>query len=620
MAHAIVRGLPSTHGDHYQLNTTTLIRHTARTYPEQQIVYRSPDGGWDRYTYADAYARIRKAANVLRDLGAGPGDVVGVLDWNSRRHFELYWAIPGIAAVMLQMNLRLAPPDLGYVTDHSGASWVLVDETLLPVAEQLAPYAPKVRGWVVMSDKPPEAISTTLPGVHHFEELLAAADVGIDWPVIEETSAYSACYTTGTTGRPKGIYYSHRGIYLHTMAEVTALGMRSDDTVLLIAPMFHGQCWGFPQAAVLAAAKIVLPGRYTADDPGVLVDAMIAEQVTVANGAPAIFGPMLDHIKSLPSKPDFRGARLLSGATEPPLPLMRDFYQLTGADVVHAYGATETTPLVAVNRGLKPSLRGTLTGEQEWDHKRHQGLLVPGVDCRLVDEAGQDVPFDGVSQGEVLLRGPWIIERYHQLEEDTGRFLGGYWRSGDLGTIDPDGYLKLTDRLKDVIKSGGEWISSIDMENAITAHPRIKEAAVIGAWHPRWQERPVVLVVTDNGQEVPIEDIYQLLSGSFAKWQLPDKVIYVDALPRTSVGKLDKKAMRAAYAGIYRQATSAAPAGWPIPRVMRVRGRRSLRGRLAKATMASEAIPGRDHSSFRLMVAAILRYPASLGWRKPPEL
>jgi fatty-acyl-CoA synthase len=548
----IVKGLPSTHGDHYQLNTTTLIRHAARTYPEQEIVYRSPDGGWDRYTYADAYARIKRAANALRGLGAGPGDVVGILDWNSRRHFELYWAIPGIAAVMLQMNLRLAPQELGYVTDHSDASWVLVDETLLPVAEQLAPYAPKVRGWIVMSDKPGAAISTTLPSVHHFEELLAAADADIDWPVIEETSAYSACYTTGTTGLPKGIYYSHRGIYLHTMAEVIALGLRSDDTVLLIAPMFHAQCWGLPQAAVQVAAKIVLPGRYTVEDAKVLVDAMIAEQVTVANGAPAIFQPMLDYIKSLAARPDFSRARLLSGASEPPLSLMRDFYQITGADIIHGYGATETTPVVALNFGLKPSLRGKLTGEQQWDHKRRQGLLVSGVDCKLVDQAGQDVPFDGVSQGEVLLRGPWIIERYHKLGEDTGRFLGGYWRSGDVGAIDRDGYLKLTDRLKDVIKSGGEWISSIDMENAITAHPRIKEAAVIGVEHPKWQERPVVLAVTDNGQEIPIEEIHKLLSGSFAKWQLPDTVVYVDALPRTSVGKLDKKAMRATYVGIYR--------------------------------------------------------------------
>jgi fatty-acyl-CoA synthase len=551
----IVKGLPSTHGDHYQLNTITLIRHAVRTYPEQEIVYRSPDGGWDRYTYAEAYTRIKKAANVLRGLGVGPGDVVGILDWNSRRHFELYWAIPGLGAVMLQMNLRLGPQDLGYVTDHSDASWVLVDESLLPVAEQLAPHAAKVRGWIVMSDKSGRTVSSTLPGVHHFEELLAEADADIGWPVIEETSACSACYTTGTTGRPKGIYYSHRGVYLHTMAEVAALGIRSDDTVLMIAPMFHAQCWGLPHAAVRSAAKIVLPGRYTAEDPKVLVDAMIAEQVTVTNGAPAIFQPMMDYIKSLPAKPDFSRTRLLSGATEPPLSMMRDYHQITGAEVIHGYGATETTPLATLNYGLKPSLRGTLTDEQAWDRKRRQGLLVSGVDCRLVDSSGRDVPFDGVSQGEVLLRGPWIIERYHKLEEDTDRFLEGYWRSGDVGTIDSHGYLKLTDRLKDVIKSGGEWISSIDMENAITAHPRIKEAAVIGAEHPRWQERPVVVAVTDNGEQIPIEEVHQLLSASFARWQLPDTVIYVDALPRTSVGKLDKKAMRATYADIYRQTT-----------------------------------------------------------------
>jgi fatty-acyl-CoA synthase len=216
----IIKGRPSTHGDHYQLNTSTLIRHAARTYPEQEIVFRTPDGGWDRYTYADCYTRIKKAANVLRGLGIGPADVVGILDWNSQRHFELYWAIPNLGAVMLQMNLRLSPEDLGYVTDHSEASWVLVDESLLSVAEALAPYAPNVKGWIVMTDKPLSEISTTLPGVHHFETLLAAADAEIDWPVIDEMSAYSACYTTGTTGRPKGIYYSHRGIYLHTLTMV----------------------------------------------------------------------------------------------------------------------------------------------------------------------------------------------------------------------------------------------------------------------------------------------------------------------------------------------------------------------------------------------------------------
>ena len=450
----IIRGRPSTHGDRYQLNTSTLIRHAARTYPEQEIVFRTPDGGWDRYTYADCYTRIKKAANVLRRLGVGPADVVGILDWNSQRHFELYWAIPNLGAVMLQMNLRLSAEDLGYVTAHSDASWVLVDESLLPVAEALAPHAPNVKGWIVMTDKPLPEISTTLPGVHHFETLLAAADAEIDWPVIDETSAYSACYTTGTTGRPKGIFYSHRGIYLHTLTMVADLGMRSRDAVMLVTPMFHGQCWGLPQAAVRAAAKVVLPGRYMAHDTKVLVDAMIAEGVTVANGAPAIFQPMLDYISSLEVKPDLSRARLLSGATEPPLSLMRGLYETTGADVIHAYGATETTPLVAINYGIKSTLDDKLSSEQCWDRKRYQGLMVSGVDYRLIDAAGNDLPFDGVSQGEVLLRGPWIIESYAKLADGTDRFLDGYWRSGDAGAIDKHGYLKITDRIKDVIKSG----------------------------------------------------------------------------------------------------------------------------------------------------------------------
>ncbi|MBC2640188.1 MULTISPECIES: long-chain-fatty-acid--CoA ligase [unclassified Rhodococcus (in: high G+C Gram-positive bacteria)] len=551
MTTEIVQGLPSTHGDHYQLNTTTLIRHSARTYPEQEIVYRTADGGWDRYTYADAYVRIIRSANALRSIGIGPADVVGILDWNSKRHFELYWAIPGLAAAMLQMNLRLAPEDLGYVTGHSDASVVLVDESLLPVAEALAPHAPGVKTWIVMTDKPLSEIVTTLRGVVHWEDLLATADATIDWPVIDETSTYSACYTTGTTGRPKGIYYSHRGIYLHTLAQAAGLGMRSDDAVMLITPMFHGQSWGLPQAAVYSAAKVILPGRYVAQDTSVLVDAMITEQVTVANGAPAIFQPMMDYIKTLDVAPDFSRARLLSGATEPALSLMRDFYEITGGDIIHAYGATETTPLVAINGPLKPSLRGRITDEQKWDLKRPQGMPVNGIDIRIVDAEGNDLPHDGTSQGEVLLRGPWIIERYHKLDDDVDKFSGGYWRSGDVGRIDTNGYLKLTDRLKDVVKSGGEWISSIDMENALVGHPKIKEAAVVGVPHPKWQERPLALVVTVDGTELDLTEIHGVLDGTFAKWQFPDTVLFVDALPRTSVGKLDKKVLRSRHADLY---------------------------------------------------------------------
>ncbi|GAA4815076.1 long-chain-fatty-acid--CoA ligase [Tomitella cavernea] len=548
--HTPVRGRPATHGDHFQLNTTTLIRHAARTFPEQQIVYRTADGGWDRYTYADAYRRIMSAANVLEGLGVGPGDVVGILDWNSKRHFELYWAIPGLAAVMLQMNLRLAPADLGYVTDHSGASVVLVDESLLPAAEALAPHAPGVHTWVILSDNPMEQIATTLPNAVHFEDLMAAAPDRHAWPVIDETSAYSACYTSGTTGRPKGIYYSHRGIYLHSYAQAQSLGLNAADTVMLITPMFHGQSWGLPQSAVLAAAKVVLPGRYVAEDTSVLVDAMLAEEVTVANGAPAIFQPMLDYIATLADKPDLSRARLVSGATEPALSLMRGFHDLTGADVIHAYGATETTPLVTVNR-FKPTLRGRLGDDEQWDLRRCQGLPLSGVDIRIVDPNGEEVPWDGTAQGEVQVRGPWIIESYYALDDNDERFDDGWWKSGDVGRIDRHGYLKLTDRIKDVIKSGGEWISSIDMENALMAHPKIVEAAVVGVPHPKWQERPVAVVVTDDGADLPLAEVHRALEGCFASWQMPETVICVDTLPHTSVGKLDKKSLRSGYQDLY---------------------------------------------------------------------
>ncbi|MGW4774428.1 long-chain-fatty-acid--CoA ligase [Nocardia sp. NPDC004278] len=551
---SVITGLMSTHGDSYQLNTTTLLRHSARTYPEQEIVFRDADGKWNRYTYADSYTRVQRGANLLRALGVDAGDVVGILDWNSRRHFELYWAIPGLGAVMLQMNLRLAPEDLGYVAAHSAASVVLVDESLLPVAEAIAPHAPDVRMWVVMSDRPSPEITTSLPNVRYYEELLAAAPSTYDWPVIDERSAYSACYTTGTTGRPKGVYYSHRGIYLHTMAQASNLGMYAEDSVMMITPMFHAQSWGLPQSAVYSAAKIVLPGAYAAGDVGMLVDAMIAEDVTVANGAPAIFGPMLDYIEKLDLKPDFSRARLVSGATEPAMSLMRGFHELTGADIIHGYGATEATATAVLNKGIKFSLRGKLSEEKYWDLKRCQGLPINGVDIRVVDADGNDLPHDGTSQGEILLRGPWITGSYHGRDDTSDGFIDGYWRSGDLGVISPNGYLKLTDRLKDVIKSGGEWISSIDMENAIVGHPRVAEAAVVGVAHPKWQERPVALVVTVDGEPLPIEEIHALLAGSFAKWQLPDAVFYVDALPHTSVGKLDKKSLRRDYAGAYSDA------------------------------------------------------------------
>jgi len=546
----LVQGCPSTMGDDFQLNTTTLIRHAARTHGNQEIVFRTPEGGWDRYTYGESYARIRRTANALRQLGIRPGDRVGILDWNSRRHFELYFAIPGLGAVMLQMNLRLGSDDLSYVVGHSQAALVLVDESLLSVAEAIAPHAPGVKGWVVMTDKPLSEIHTTLSPIYHHEDLLASAEPEIEWPVIDERSAYSACYTTGTTGRPKGVYYSHRAIYLHSASLAQNIGVGLDDCTMLLTPMFHAQCWGLPQTAVLAANKIVLPGRYMVEDTAPLTDVIIAEGVTVTCGAPAIFQPMLNYIETLPVKPDFSRLRMLCGASEPTLSLMSGFYRLTGAEIIHVYGATETSPIVAVNR-LTPSLKKQLSEEQRWNLKRKQGLLVAGVDFMLLGEDGEALPHDGKSIGEICLRGPWVTRSYHDMPDSEDRFFNGYWRSGDAGTIDANGYLKLTDRLKDVIKSGGEWISSIDMENALMGHPSVAEATVVGVAHPRWEERPLALVVLKPGQQLTKEQVWEYLSTTFAKWQLPDQVLFVDNIPKTSVGKLNKKVVRAEYSELY---------------------------------------------------------------------
>ena len=553
MTRKVVRGYPSTMGDDVQLNTTTLIRHAARTHGDQQIVFRTPDGGWDRYTYGECYQRVCRAANVLRGLGVEPGDRVGVLDWNNRRHFELYWAISGIAAVGLQMNPRLGPDDLEFVVQHSDATFIAVDETLLPIAEAIASQTDRIKGWIVMTDRPLSAIKSTLSPLYHYEDLLTASDASVDWPEIDERSACSACYTTGTTGRPKGIYYSHRAIYLHSVAIALAVGMTIDDCTMPVTPMFHGQSWGLPQAATLMANKIVLPGRYLAEETAPLTEAIIREGVTIANGAPAILQPMLEHIRARGERPDLSRTRLLSGATEPPLSLMRGFHDETGAEVIHMYGSTETTPLVTMNR-LKPTLKDTLTEDERWNLKRKQGLPATGIDISIRNPKGVDLPHDGLSVGEICVRGPWITAKYHGMPDSGDRFTDdGFWRSGDAGTIDQFGYVKLTDRIKDVIKSGGEWISSIDMENAIMAHPSVLEAAVFGVPHPKWHERPLALVVVRSGHELSADVVRKHLASQFAKWQLPEQVIFTNAIARTSVGKIDKKLLRVDYQHAYHE-------------------------------------------------------------------
>ena len=534
-------------GDGYPLNVTSLLKRAARVFPSTEILYRRLDGSWQRTDYAGTMGRVSQLAHALDELGIGPGTMVGVLDWNHLRHLELYFGVPGVGATMLQMNLRLAPADLAYVVEHSEAQWIFVDESLLPIAEQLADKI-QVRGWVVMTDKPSTEITTSLSNMYFYEDLLAGKPERYDWQLVDESTACYVGYTTGTTGQPKGVYYSHRAIYLHTLGVISALKIDYLDCVMPVTPMFHVLSWGFPQAAVGAGAKVVLPGKFAAENIESVADALIGEGVTVANGAPSIFTPILEHIRSLPSAPDLSRARFVSGSTEPPQSLMMGLSELTGAQVIHAYGASETSPVAVLNWQLKPDLN-SLSDEQKWDLKRYQGLPLLGVEIEIVDDSdGRELPWDGTSVGEVQLRGPWITTSYHNLSDNAERFSDGRWRSGDVGVITSEGYLKLTDRLKDVIKSGGEWIGTIDLENVAMAHPAVLQAACIGVAHPKWDERPLLVVVRRPGMDVTRDALINWFDGKVARWWTPDDVVFADSLPVGGTGKIQKNRLRETYA------------------------------------------------------------------------
>ncbi len=551
MGNELIKGCPSTSGDDYQLNTITLLRHAARSFPEQEVVSRSMDGSIRRSDYGQTYERVKRMSNALENLGVKPGDRVGVMGWNTHRFFELYFAISGMGAVLLQLNPRIAADHLTHVINHSQAKIICIAETMAPIIENVAPNLKTVEGYVILTDSPISEVKSKLSPKSGYEEILQAASPEREWAMIDERSAYSACYTTGTTGMPKGVYYSHRDIYLHTM-EFAHLGQISmNDTVMQIVPMFHAQGWGVFFIGPMVGARLVLPGRYTLEDPSSLVDLLVTEKVTVSCGAPAIFMPMLQYIQKMPEKPDLTGLRMFSGATEPPLSMMKGFWDLGKAEIIHAYGATETTPLVTCNL-LKPSLKN-MPIEEQWELRKKQGLPVVGIDVRIADPEGKEQPHDGKSVGELWVKGPWITASYYDDERSTESFQDGYWKSGDAATMDENGYIKIADRIKDVIKSGGEWISSIDLENTLMGHPQVQEAAVVGIDHPKWEERPLALVVLrEEGRgKVAKEDIYSFLAEKFPKWQLPDDILMVDEIPKTSVGKFSKKDMREQYKTYY---------------------------------------------------------------------
>jgi fatty-acyl-CoA synthase len=549
----IIKGFPATSQIEYQLNVINFLRHGTRNYGRQEIVSRKHDGKMFRYTYKDAYERVQRLANSLSDIGIHIGDKVGVLAWNTHEHYEIFFGVPGTGAVMLLLNLRLAPQELSYVINHAEAKFIIVDETLLSIAEAIATQCKTVKGFVLITNKKLNSIETELDPIFSYEELLSKAKPQYNWPNIDENSAYSSCYTSGTTGRPKGVYYSHRDVYLQAMIYALIAMISSKDCVIQIVPMFHVLGWGTPQAATLAGAKLVFPGRYSINNLEELIKILVQEKVTVSNGAPSILMPILEHIRKMDQKPDFTGARIISGASEPPISLMKGFWELTGAEIIHSYGSTEANAIVTLNVPT-PWLENELSQEEIWDLKRKQGQIVTGLDVKIVTENGKKLPHDGKSTGEILLKGPWISSQYYNAPGTENQFTkDGYYKSGDIGSIDPEGFLKITDRIKDLIKSGGEWISSVDMENTLVSHPAVLEAAVVGCPHPKWEERPLALVVLrdDLKSTLKKEEIIDHLAKNFAKWQLPDNILFVDRILKTSVGKIDKKNLRIEYKGFY---------------------------------------------------------------------
>ncbi|MFC5569041.1 3-(methylthio)propionyl-CoA ligase [Lysobacter yangpyeongensis] len=517
---------------------SSLLRHAERHHGEGEIVSRRVEGDIHRYTYRDLAARARRMAKAMAALGIGDGDRVGTLAWNGYRHMELYYAVSGMGAVLHTLNPRLHPDQLAWIVDNAQDQVLCFDLTFLPLVEAVAGRLGSVRHFVLMSDRAHMPDETRIPGLLCYEDLCIAQDDGYEWPEFDENRASSLCYTSGTTGNPKGVLYSHRSTVLHTMAGALpdVLCMSAREAVLPVVPMFHVNAWGIPYMACMVGAKLVFPGP--ALDGKSLYDLFEAEAVTLAAGVPTVWQALLAHVESNGLRFSTLCRTIIGGAACPPS-MIDAFQSRHGVEVLHAWGMTELSP-IGTACSLKPEL-AALGSEQRLAVQAKQGRALFGVDMKIVDADGDELAWDGKAAGELMVRGHWVVAQY---QSGADPCVDGWFPTGDVSTIDAHGYMQITDRAKDVIKSGGEWIGSIDLENIAMAHPKVAMAACIGVPHPKWDERPLLVVVPRPGETLGREELLRHFDGKVARWWIPDDVVFVDAIPLGATGKMQKNRLR----------------------------------------------------------------------------